>query len=166
MFDETPITSEDLERAGGAGVRVLVVDSGVAPDHPALAGRPVSAWYVEGPAGAMRVVAEPGQDVYGHGTAVVAILGEFAPEAQLSSLRVLGGDMRAASSRVVEALNWAVDQGFDIVNCSFGTPNPQYLGEYKRVVDRAFCRNTLIVAACNNFDFRTPEYPGCFPSVL
>src|SRR5438874_7099836 len=127
MFVEEPITLEDLGRAGGDGVRVLVVDSGVAPGHPALRGKPVTTWYVDGPTGAMRVIAEPGQDVYGHGTAVAAILGEYAPDADICSLRVLGGDMRAASTRVLEALHWAIDQGFDVVNCSFGTPDPKFL---------------------------------------
>ena len=37
---------------------------------------------------------------------------------------------------------------------------------YKAIVDMAFCRGILIVAACNNRDFRIPDYPAYFPTVI
>src|SRR5258706_12207037 len=63
-------------------------------------------------------------------------------------------------------MQWGIEQGFDIINCSFGTGTRSFLESYKRVVDKAFCKNSWLVAACNNQDFRTEEYPAFFPTVL
>jgi len=97
---------------------------------------------------------------------VAAIIGEHAPDCAIDSVQVLGGDLRGSSSRIVAALNWAINEKYDIINCSFGTASPEYIGRYKEIVDLAFCRNVWFISACNNFDFRTLEYPGSFPTVL
>jgi subtilisin family serine protease len=163
-----PVSPEEVRQSTAKGVRILVVDSGVEVTHPALSDRSFRCWRVlPGPDGYHQVVEDPsGVDVFGHGTAVAAILCEFAPGASIESLRVLGGDLRATSHLVLAGLHWAIDQGFDVVNCSFGSSNNQFLPDYKSAVDRAFCRNSLLVSACNNFDFQKLEYPGSFPTVI
>ncbi|KAF0245647.1 MAG: peptidase S8 and S53 subtilisin kexin [Planctomycetota bacterium] len=149
--------------ATGKNVRVLIVDSGVETSHPVFDGRRIRCWNFRR---AAPVEERRGIDVLGHGTAVAAILCAFAPGARIESLRVLGGDLRASSSAVLSGLQWALDQRYDIINCSFGTPAAHHLEAYKRFVDRAFCRNVLVVSACNNFDFRKEEFPACFPTVI
>lgn len=157
----------NIGSATGRGVRVLVLDSGIEFSHPALAGIDVKCWeVVPGTLGYTVRQAEDGVDVYGHGTAAAGIIREFAPDASIESLRVLGNDLRATSRSVLAGLRWAIETGYDIVNCSFGTSNNQFLSEYKEAVDEAFCRNVLLVSACNNFNFRRLEYPGSFPTVL
>lgn len=160
-------TPAEVEAADGGGVTVLVVDSGVDAAHPDLAGAPVRAWRTAPcePAG-YRVVADEGGDAFGHGTAVAAILRRHAPGAAIESLKVLGSDLLASSQRILAALAWAVERGYDVVNCSFGTSKEAFLPFYKEVVDRAFCRNVLLVAAADNADFRAPGYPAHFPTVL
>jgi len=161
------ITPAQLETATGRNVRVLVVDSGAETSHTALQNSSITCWQVvSGMQGTYRVMPEDGVDVFGHGTAVVWVIRQFAPDATVESLRVLGGDLRSSSQRVLAGLNWAIDQGFDIINCSFGTANPQVLEGYKKVVDRAFTRNVLLVSACNNFDHKQVELPGWFPTVV
>lgn len=161
------ISLKEFRSAKGAGVRVLIVDSGVEIGHPALGGSQIPCWQIVASRDGYSVVPDAsGRDAYGHGTAVAGILHEFAPEAAIESLRVLGDDLRSSSQRVLAGLRWAIKQRYDVLNCSFGTSNPQFLPEYKLVVDQAFCRNVLIVSACNNNNFQTLEYPGSFPTVI
>jgi len=163
----TALEQAEVDSATGKGIRILVVDSGVETSHPALKGSRIPTWQLtQTTSGGFSVVQEQGVDMFGHGTAVAWILHEFAPEATVESLRVLGGDLRTSSQRVLAGLDWAISQKFGIINCSFGTPNLQFLEGYKRVVDRAFTENVLVVSACNNFDFKKMELPGFFPTVI
>lgn len=154
-------------KAKADGVRILVVDSGVEVDHPALKGRRIRTLAAVTAFDNCDVVDDPeGKDAFGHGTAVAAILNEYAPGAEIDSLRVLGGNLRTSSQVVLAGLHWAIEEGYDVVNCSFGSSNNQFLPDYKRVLDKAFCKNVLIVSACNNYDYRKLEYPGSFPSTI
>jgi subtilisin family serine protease len=163
----TEALAGELAAATGKGVRVAVIDSGAECAHPALRAAPPKCWTLGSlPGGRYRLVEDNGVDVFGHGTAVVSVLREHAQGAIIESIRVLGGDLRSSSDRVIAAMQWALDSKFDIINCSFGTPNVEHLERYKRIVDQAFCDNVLIVSACNNFDARRIELPGWFPTVI
>ncbi len=161
-FDPSP-----LRAATGNGVRTLVIDSGVDTTHPELAAAAIATWSVEADQeGRLRVGSDETGDVLGHGTAVCAIIHANAPKAGLTSVRVFGGDLRTTSQRVLTALHWGIERGFDIINCSFGSSDQRYLPDYKAAVDRAFCAGVLIVSACDNNDYTNPQYPAAFPSVL
>ena len=153
----------EVERGG---VRVLLLDSGVETGHPDLAGWPIATLGLQGGAGRWQVQPETPRDVFGHGTAIASLLRSLEPRLQLTSLRILGPDLRAGTDQVRFALAWAMDQGFELVNCSFGSASRQDLPEFKWLVDRAFCRNTWIIAASSNLDPGLEEYPGAFPSVF
>jgi len=161
------ISYPDIESATGAGIRVLVMDSGVDQSHPDLANVPIKNWRVgTGPYGGLSVREDAGGDAYGHGTAVCGILHTNAPAIELNMLRVLDENIRGSSQAVLAGFKWAIDERFHIVNCSFGTGSREYLEAYKRMIDKAFCRNVWLVSACNNQNFETEEYPAFFPSVL
>jgi subtilisin family serine protease len=169
--DRSPIDVAALRRADGRGVRVLVLDSGVDGSHPELAGGPpINAYKVdldgdELGAELRKIVPDPDGDVYGHGTAVAAIVRRFAPAAQVDSVKVLGRTV-GSSHFVVAGLHWGIDQGYDVINCSFTTQEAQQLARYKAAIDRAFCRNVQVVSACNNQEYWRVEYPGSFPTVI
>ena len=165
MAAEVFPSAPDLRRLTGRGIRVLVVDSGVT-DHSVFNGNPPATFGLEAGTDVPWVIgSEAAKDMYGHGTAVCGLLRTHAPGAELTSLRVLGTDLRAHSARVIHALTWGIEQGFDLINCSFGTTALQHLPEYKRVVDLAFVRNVWLVAAVN-VQGSLQEYPGCFTSVF
>jgi subtilisin family serine protease len=156
----------DLRAADGRGIRVLVLDSGVEAWHPAFGDRPPESLALETDGeGRWTIDAEAPQDAFGHGTAVCALLRAFAPQADITSLRVLGADLRAHSARVIHALEWGVAQGFQVINCSFGTSAVQHLPDYKRAVDAAFVQNAWVVAAVNG-QGGLDEFPGTFPTVF
>jgi subtilisin len=168
MASEPPgIDVRALKEADGRGVRVLVLDSGIETSHPDLAGATICSYRVEldGDSDLRRIVEDDAGDVYGHGTAVASILHRFAPAATIDSVKVIGRPV-GSSHFVVAALHWGIDQGYDVINCSFTSQEAQHLPRYKAAVDRAFCRNVLIVSACNNKEYWRVEYPGSFPSVI
>ena len=91
--------STHFDDCTGQGVRVLVIDSGVDDTHPALLDRPIKHFVMEREAddAEARVVASVSLDPIGHGTAVASIIRRYAPNAELSSVAVLG---RASSCQV------------------------------------------------------------------
>ncbi|HEY7119283.1 MAG TPA: S8 family serine peptidase, partial [Tepidisphaeraceae bacterium] len=170
---EAPLTGDDLlsalRRSDGRGVRVLVLDSGVETSHPEIGGAAIRSFRVEleidGDTELRKIVPDDQGDVYGHGTAVAAIVRRFAPGASIDSVKVIGRPV-GSSHHVAAALHWGIDQGYDVINCSFTTQEPQQLARYKAAVDRAFCRNVQVVSACNNQEYWRVEYPGSFPTVI
>ncbi len=163
---------EGLSHATGKGTRILVIDSGVEVSHPEFAGRKINTWKVqnnEHPADGQDIISvEPddGIDVFGHGTAVAGIIAQYAPDASVDSVRALGGDLRCTSDQILAALNRGFEKQYDVINCSFGSANQEFLPDYYRAVNSSFCRNSILVAASNNMDYLQIEYPGSFPSVL
>jgi subtilisin family serine protease len=164
------IDIEDARRAlaegDGNGVRVAIIDSGVETDHPKLAGL-VLAHDIQITDNGVQPETKPGDgtDVFGHGTAVAYTINKLAPKASLGSFQVLGEHLRSRTIVIREGVRQAIDAGYDILNCSFGGVKEHIL-QYKDWIDEAYLKGIHIVAACNNFDFRRPEWPGFFPSVI
>ena len=96
----------DLHAARGAGGRVAIVDSGVEGSHPWTGGRLVASYRVDRAAEGYEVVESDAEDMIGHGTAVAGNIRRFAPDADLVSLQVLGGGLRADSEALLAALRW------------------------------------------------------------
>jgi subtilisin family serine protease len=159
--------SEMLRDGTGEGVRVAIVDSGVEFSHPQLTGIAIAddvAIVSDG----LRLVTNQneGHDAFGHGTAVAGIIHATAPRAQIGSYRVLDANNHSRSAIICEAVRQALDNGYQIINCSFGCGVLDQVLDYKTWVDEAYLRGTHVVAACNNFDFLRPEWPGFFATVI
>ncbi|MBY8847295.1 S8 family serine peptidase [Saccharothrix sp. MB29] len=108
----------------GAGVKVAVLDGGVDGDHPDLAGSEVAERnFTDDP---------DATDLDGHGTHVAATVAGsgsryrgVAPDAQILDGKVCsqGG---CAESWILDGMQWAVEQGADVVNLSLGgTDGPE-----------------------------------------
>jgi subtilisin len=152
--------------ATGKGVRVAVVDSGVEADHPDLGG------CVDVDAGIMVTLDEAGEpvvtpgrheDAFGHGTACSGIIHRLAPEASITSVRVLGGGLAGKAIGFLTGLNWAIDQGFDVINLSLGTTKRDWALPFYELCDRAYFSGTLLVTAANNMAHTS--YPSLYASV-
>jgi len=161
----------------GSGVTVAVVDSGVSPDHPTLAGkvRPGKDFVESGGDG--------GCDENGHGTLIAGIIAGreatsagfrfhgVAPDATIVPVRVLRDQRRSTegdlSDRIATAIRWAVDVGgADVVNLSLTTPPSPRLEE---AVGYALGRRVVLTAAAGNqgdSDVDQRGYPAAYPGVI
>ena len=152
--------------ATGRGVRVAVVDSGIEAGHPALADCVDSDAGIEvGIDDSAITVDRPGPhpDAYGHGTAVAGIIHELAPEARITSVKVLGPRLGGKAAAFLRGVGWAVAQGFDVINLSLGTNRRDWALAFYEVCDEAYFRNCLLVTAANNAT--RPSFPSLYGSV-
>jgi len=147
----------------GRGVSVCIVDSGVEAGHP-LVGELASASAVEVDGEDVRVVPDEQGDVAGHGTACAGIVRSIAPDCELHSVRVLGPTMTGRGSALVAGLEWAVDQGFDVVNLSLSTRKSHVAAALRELADRAWFARVALVASANNM--AVASFPWRFASVL
>jgi subtilisin len=152
--------------ATGRGVRVAIVDSGVEADHPALGG------CVDANSGVAITLDENGEvvetrgshdDAFGHGTACSGIVHSLAPEARITSVKVLGEGLTGKAAAFLRGLAWAVEQGFDVINLSLGTTKREWALPFYEVCDEGYFKNSVIVTAANNIV--RPSFPSLFASV-
>lgn len=161
------MTLSDLQHATGKGVRIAILDSGVEVTHPALAGLALRDDVTFAREGSFLKVTEGGGDAMGHGTAIAWIIRSLAPEAEIGSFRVLDGDLRSRTTIIWEAARLAMQRGYHILNCSFGSPGEaRFVMPYKEWTDEAYLRRTHLVAACSNEDANLREWPGWFPTAI
>jgi subtilisin len=152
--------------ATGAGVRVAVVDSGIDATHPDLQGCVDVEAGVEielDAEGKAQPVVRPHDDSFGHGTACAGIIHSIAPEARITSVKVLGERLTGTSDVFYAGLSWAVEQGFDLINLSLGTRKRDWALQFHDVCDAAYFKGTFITTAANNVNRVT--FPSLFASV-
>jgi subtilisin len=153
--------------ATGNGVRVAVIDSGIEADHEALDGcvevdRGLSIRMDEGG----NTIDDPGPhpDLYGHGTACAGIIHSLAPEARITSVRVLGPGLSGKAAAFLRGLGWAIEEGFDVINLSLGTTKRDWALPFYELCDQAYFRGCLVVTAANNV--AAPSFPSMFGTVI
>ncbi|MEQ6900502.1 S8 family serine peptidase [Nocardioides sp. YIM 152588] len=160
----------EAHRAGfsGAGVEIGIIDSGLAYDHPAFAGR-----YLGGYDFAMGDD-DPYDDVIGsaagHGTHVAGIaLGDdehmtgVAPEARVRAYRVFGSGGGANDDVILAALDRAAADGVDVVNMSLGDPKQRSTSPVALAVNQLSDSGVPVVVSNGN-GFAGP-FSGSAPGV-
>jgi hypothetical protein len=154
---------------GSPEVVIAVVDSGVDPSHPDLAGAVRAGYdFVDDDADA----ADSARN--GHGTAVAGAAAARANNGfggmgtcfgcSVMPLRVLGPDGIALNANTASAIDYADDHGAAVVNASiYGERSPQVLQD---AIARARAAGVLVVAAAGNEANTTPEFPAAFPEAI
>jgi subtilisin family serine protease len=164
------IQLHEAERAVAEGtgrdIKIAVIDSGLEPSHPMLSGLKIADDIAIFDDGVKLGVTKGDGDVFGHGTAVSGIIKSLAPEAEIGSIRVLGSNNSSRTAIIQFGAQEALVRGYHILNCSFGCAVEAQVLNYKSWVDEAYLHGVHVVAACNNDDFSTPEWPAFFSSVL
>lgn len=146
----------------GEGVKVALIDSGIA-EHPDLA--------VAGGFNALdgEDVEDFRRDEKGHGTHCAGILagrnadsGVFgiAPDAEVYSIKVFPGGY---VSDLIEGLQWAIDNGMDVVNLSLGMRQPSMQLAMK-LIEAA--QNGIVLVAATGNDGSTLSYPAADDGVI
>lgn len=151
--------------SNGSGVKVAIIDSGVERDHPAVGGRLVRSVRVDLGGDEPVVLDDPeAADVVGHGTACAGIVHGLAPAAEIVSVRVLGPDNKGKGAAFAAGLEWAIDQGADVVNLSLSSKSDAMFAVFHELADAAYFANVLLVSAANNVP--GPSYPSLFAAVV
>ncbi|RME51915.1 MAG: hypothetical protein D6790_19255, partial [Caldilineae bacterium] len=146
----------------GRGITVALIDTGVALAHPALTGHLAAGWDMVDDDAIPND--EPGGAGWGHGTHIAGIIAHMAPESVILPVRVLNPQGRGNSFVVAYAIEWAVNQGAQVINLSLGTDfDSQILRE---AVAWATARGVVVVAAAGNRAASTPHYPAAYPNVV
>lgn len=149
----------------GRGVRVAVIDSGVQADHPAVGTVNGAVDITHDPdAEGLAIISGPHGDMYGHGTACAAIIRELAPEVELTSVRVLGSNLKGRAEVFAAGLEWAIDAGMDVVNLSLSTHNEAFVRRFHELCDRAAFAGCVLVSALSNLP--GDSFPSQFAGVL
>ena len=153
---------------GSPRVVIAIVDTGIDPTHPDLAGAVRSGRdFVDRDDDSTN---PPG----GHGTAVAGVAAARANNAvggigtcfscELMSLRVLGLDGIAFNTNTAAAIDYAVEHGAAVVNASiYGPHSPPTL---RNAIVRARAAGVLVVAAAGNEGTADPQYPAAFPEAI
>jgi subtilisin family serine protease len=151
----------------GRGVRVAVIDSGIDADHPDLEGcvdEESGVALSMGDDGEVALTEGPHRDLFGHGTACAGIIHAMAPEARLTSVRVLNPFGGGKAAVFLRGLQWAVEQRYDVINLSMGTGKPEWALPFYELCDEAFHVGSLVVTAANNLP--TPSFPSMYGTVV
>lgn len=161
-------------RATGEGVRVALLDTGV--DRGKLAERArqrgVAAEPIEAVAFRPDPVLDIGSGSSPHGTTVADIVLSVAPRVRLYSADVFGPAGSCDVKVVIRAMRWAMDEWrAKVINLSLGVPEAQLQQparrlEFQRVVEEAYYRDVLVVAAAHNDHPVTRSFPAAFGPAL
>jgi len=167
--------------------KVAVVDTGVDTDHPDLVANLYKSkdkpnngkdddknGYVDDTYGLNAIKGKgSAEDDNGHGTHVSGIVAGRANDslgvsgicwsAKVLPVKFMNAKGKGSTSDAIAAIQYAVKQGFKIVNCSFGSTSKS--SALKDVVDYAQDHKVLmVVAAGNNGENidKKPEYPAAY----
>jgi thermitase len=167
--------------------KVAIVDTGIDTDHPDLVANLYKSkdkpnnnkdddknGYVDDTYGYNAIKGKgSGEDDDGHGTHVAGIVAGRANDAvgvsgicwsaKLMPVKFMNAKGKGSTSNAIDAIQYAVKQGFKIVNCSFGSSSKS--SALKDVIDYAQSKKVLLVVASGNngqnID-KKPEYPAAY----
>ena len=153
---------------GDAGVKVALLDTGVAPGNALNLIESINLIPGEGEV-------EPlFDDLSGHGTALAQIIGAedigngmegVNPGVQLVSVKVLRDDMTGSISQVIEGIYWCIQNNVDVINMSFGMNVDSEI--LHRAIHDAYESGIIMIAAAGNGGNNDAvEYPAAYEEVI
>ncbi|MFF2097615.1 S8 family serine peptidase [Streptomyces sp. NPDC058202] len=157
----------------GKGVKIAVLDTGIDATHPDLKDQVIAAKNFSTSADAT--------DKFGHGTHVASIAagtgaksgGTYkgvAPGAKLLNGKVLGDDGSGDDSQILAGMEWAAEQGADVVNLSLGGGDTPEIDPLEAEVNKLSETKGILfaIAAGNDGDFgeQTVGSPGSAAAAL
>lgn len=152
----------------GEGIKVGVLDTGIALEHPDLRPAILEARdFTRSPSAAY--------DAQGHGTHVSGIIAArrnahgivgVAPETKIITAKVLNDDGAGASQDIVAGIHWAMEAGADILSMSLGSSEPDE--EIHQALLLAISKGVFVITAAGNEgpELDTVGYPAGFPEMV
>lgn len=148
-----PIDLNRMHKMTGKGVQIAILDSGVNPHFPEIAGRSMHSYLCTLADTGLQVKRLDGDfnsDTSGHGSCVQSCLFNVAPEAEVHHYRILDHANNCSSELLCLALDHVIDKGYPVINLSLGTRNEALIGWLVSIMKRAYEANVGIVAASSN----------------
>jgi len=162
----------------GGGVTIAIIDTGIAANHPDFSGRVLATSYNShnDTVGITHVA-----DDHGHGTSVAGVaagrntgtVSGVAPNADIMVIKANIPDTEEFTSlSLLRGINYAVENGADIINLSLGREYFDENGQstYEelehQVVKDAVAKGVTIVAAVGNKKLSNVAYPAAYPEVI
>ncbi len=167
--DETSVTwglaaiKAPLSSLSGAGIKVAVLDTGFDSNHQDFRGRKII----------KKLFASKSSedDTQGHGTHCIGTAcGPLRPangprygiayEAEIYAGKVLGDDGMGTDRSVIAGMDWALDQGCQVISMSLGAAikvGDQPNADYEQIGQACLAAGTLVIAAAGNESAR-PEH--------
>ncbi len=150
----------------GAGAVVAVIDTGVDLTHPDLAGHFTTATdgsligldLIDGGLPTDEIQVGKDTSAFGHGTFISGLILKVAPEARIMPIRAMGPDGVATSFDIARAIQFAVENGADVINMSFGAPDK--IDGIEHELSGARDHAVLLAAAGNDFTDQQKNYPA------
>ncbi len=99
-----------------------------------------------------------------HGSICAQIIRKYAPDAVLSSIKILNDSSKCSKEQLIKALIWCADNDIKIVNLSLGTIDYKDFPSISHAVNQVYKKGLIIVAAANNRDVFT--YPASHTNVI
>jgi serine protease AprX len=155
----------------GENVRIAIVDTGIDTEHPDFQGRigAITDFTGEGPADGNGHGTHCASIAAGSGAARGAKYRGVAPAAAIFAAKVLRSDGQGMMSDVMAGVEWAVDQGTQVISLSLGTTGPCDGTDALCETCEAAVRAGIIVCIAAGNDgpnSYTVGSPGCAPNVL
>jgi subtilisin family serine protease len=147
-------------------IKVGIVDTGIDTDHPDLAAN------VKGGVSCVSYTTSYNDD-NGHGTHVAGIVAAedneigvigVAPKADLYAIKVLDRRGSGYLSDIITGLEWAVDNGIQVVNMSLGTDDDD--PAFALAVANTAQAGVVEVCAAGNDGPGAVDYPGAYPAAI
>jgi len=135
--------------------RIGIVDSGISQ---ALQCRVLDAQYF----GLETLGAEPADDQLAHGSVLAQLIMEQCPQAELLVAQIFRDSRQAAVRYAVEAIDWLVDSGAQLINMSFGLQLAS--PALQQACQRARQAGVLLLASAPARG--QPTYPAAFAECL
>jgi len=172
-IDITGASDAIADGVTGDGVTVAVIDTGIDPSHEDLEANIVGGYATD--EAACGDCEKPWGDDQGHGTHVAGTVGAVdndtgvvgvAPGVDLLGVKVLGGDGSGSFAGVAEGIEWAVDNGADVLNMSLGGDSQTDV--VKDALQYAQDNGVVPVAAAGNSGPCSDcvGYPGAEPEAI
>jgi len=162
QFEETSltwgleVTKVGLSTLSGAGIKVAVLDTGFDKDHQDFRGRSITR--------KLFATNSSETDTQGHGTHCVGTAcGPQRPtsgprygiayEAAIYAGKVLGDDGNGTDRSVIAGMDWALDQGCQIISMSLGSPadvGDQPNADFEQIGRVCLDGGSVVIAAAGN----------------